>query len=138
MKTITALVGCVIAAGMLISACTAFADFSHDDYGSPKLAVAERCENPGTKERINQPPEFSALVAALNAAGSAHHEYEQTALNGVFDDHWSLFYAAFVLGRMGGFTTPSALVSWLTEVTTDGDWSNAAAKHIIDRLSKGR
>ena len=61
-----------------------------------------------TKETMNQQPQFSELAAALKAAGSAHHEYEQTALNGVFDKQWPMFYAAFVLGRLGEFTKPSA------------------------------
>ncbi len=96
--------------------------------------VTERYDKTGANERINQPPEISELVAALNTAGSAHHEYEETALNGVFDEHWPMFYAAFVLGRMGEFTIPGTLTSWLKEVSTDGDWANAAAQHVINRL----
>ena len=88
-----------------------------------------------TEERIVQQPQFSELAAALKAAGSAHHEYEQTVLNGVFDEQWPMFYAAFVLGRIGDFTTPSALTSWLEEVSTDGVWADVAAKHVINRLS---
>jgi hypothetical protein len=33
-------------------------------------------------------PSDSALAEALSAAGSAHHEYEQTALKGVRDEQW--------------------------------------------------
>ena len=51
-----------------------------------------------TKDRMIQQPQFSELAAALKAAGSAHHEYEQSVLNGVFDEQWPMFYAAFVLG----------------------------------------
>ena len=69
-----------------------------------------------TKDRMIQQPQFSELAAALKAAGSAHHEYEQSVLNGVFDEQWPMFYAAFVLGRIGEFTTPSALTYWLEEV----------------------
>ena len=87
-----------------------------------------------TKEGMNQQPQFSELAAALKAAGSAHHEYEQTVLNGVFDEQWPMFYAAFVLGRIGEFTTPSALTYWLEEVPTDGVWADVAAKHVINRL----
>ncbi len=89
-----------------------------------------------TKERMNQQPQLSELVAALKAAGSAHHEYEQTVLNGVFDEQWPMFYAAFVLGRIGEFTTPSALTSWLKEVPTDGVWADMAAQHVINRTSR--
>ena len=87
-----------------------------------------------TKERMNQQPQFSELATALRAAGSAHHEYEQTVLNGVFDEQWSMFYAAFVLGRVGDFATPSALTSWLEEVRTDDVWADVAARHVLDRL----
>ncbi len=86
-------------------------------------------------ERNKLPPQFPELAAALKAAGSAHHEYEQTVLSGVFDEHWPMFYAAFVLGRIGEFTTPSALTSLLQEVPTDGEWSDMAAKHVLDKLS---
>ena len=88
------------------------------------------------KKRTNQQPEYSELAAALKAAGSAHHEYEQTVLNGVFDEQWPMFYAAFVLGRIGEFTTPSALTSWLIEVPADDVWADMAAKHVINSLSK--
>ncbi len=87
-----------------------------------------------TKQRTKQQPQLSELAAALKAAGSAHHEYEQTALNGVFDEQWPMFYAAFVLGRIGEFTTPSALTSWLKEVPADGVWADMAAKNVINRM----
>lgn len=86
--------------------------------------------------RSNQPPQIAELAAALKAAGSAHHEYEQSVLDGVFDEYWAMFYAAFVLGRIGEFTTPSALTSWLKEVPTDGEWSDMAAEHVLDKLSQ--
>ncbi len=89
-----------------------------------------------TKERMNQQPQFSEFAAALKAAGSAHHEYEQTVLNGVFDEQWPMFYAAFVLGRIGEFTTPSALTSWVKEVHTDGGWADMDAQHVINRTSR--
>jgi hypothetical protein len=47
---------------------------------------------------MTNPPFDSDLAAVLSAAGSAHHEYEQTALKGVRDELWAGFYAAFVLG----------------------------------------
>ena len=53
---------------------------------------------------MTNPPFDSDLAAVLSAAGSAHHEYEQTALKGVRDELWAGFYAAFVLGRLGDFT----------------------------------
>ena len=88
-----------------------------------------------TREEMNQRPQVAELAAAMKAAGSEHHEYEQTVLNGVFDEQWPMFYAAFVLGRIGEFTTPSALTSWLEEVPTDGVWADMAARHVINRMS---
>lgn len=88
------------------------------------------------RKATNELPEVTVLSAALKAAGSAHHEYEQTALNGVFDEQWPMFYAAFVLGRVGEFAKPSVLTSWLKESPTDGVWADTAAGHVIKRLSK--
>lgn len=88
------------------------------------------------KMRTSQQPEFAELAAALKAAGSAHHEYEQTVLNGVYDQQWPMFYAAFVLGRVGEFAKPSVLDSWLKESPTDGVWADMAARHIVNSLEK--
>ena len=72
-------------------------------------------------------PSDSAIVEALSAASSAHHEYEQTVLNGVRDELWAGFYAAFVLGG-GNFTAASTLAALLEEVDAASNWSQAAAK----------
>jgi len=48
-------------------------------------------------------PLDSAITEALSAAASAHREYERTALEGMRDEQWAGFYAAFVLGRLGHF-----------------------------------
>ena len=95
------------------------------------MAISDKAD-----KSTNQIPEFSDLAAALKAAGSAHHEYEQTVLNGVFDEHWPMFYAAFVLGRIGEFTKPSTLTSWLMEAPTDGVWAENAATYVLNGLSK--
>lgn len=88
------------------------------------------------KEGRSRPtPDVSELAAALKAAGTAHHEYEQTALNGVFDEQWPMFYAAFVLGKLGDFTRPSQLTEWLRAAPTDGVWADAAANHVSKMLS---
>ena len=79
-------------------------------------------------------PEFSALEQALGAAGRAHHDYETVVLNGVRDELWPGFYAAFVLGRLGPFATASRLSRLLAEVTAPADWPAAAARHVLDRL----
>lgn len=80
------------------------------------------------------PPSDSALAEALSAAGSTHHEYEQTALKGVRDELWAGFYAAFVLGRLGDFTAASTLAALLEEVDAPSNWSEAAAEHVATTL----
>jgi hypothetical protein len=79
-------------------------------------------------------PSDSAIAEALSAAGSAHHEYEQTALKGVRDEQWAGFYAAFVLGRLGDFTAASRLAALLEEVDAPSNWSQAAAQHVATTL----
>jgi hypothetical protein len=80
-------------------------------------------------------PEFSSLEQALTDAGRAHHDYETVILEGVRDELWAGFYAAFVLGRFGPFTTASRLSRLLAEVTAPANWSSVAAKQVIERLA---
>lgn len=75
----------------------------------------------------------SELAAALRAAGAAHHDYESNALKGQPDAHWAGWYAAYVLGRLGDFATPSQLTSWLKSASGD-DWADAAAATVLDHL----
>jgi hypothetical protein len=75
-----------------------------------------------------------ALEQALADAGRAHHDYETVILKGVRDELWPGFYAAFVLGRLGAFTTASRLSRLLEEVTAPANWSAAAAQHVLKRL----
>jgi hypothetical protein len=71
------------------------------------------------------------LAAALGDAAEAHHEFEEHALGGERDEQWAGFYAAFVLGRLGPFTTPSRLAAVLAEVDAPDDWAPAAARHVV-------
>lgn len=80
-------------------------------------------------------PSRSALTDALSAAGSAHHEYERVALDGVRDELWPGFYVAFVLGRLGDFVAPSRMAALLAEVDAEGNWPAAAADHVLGSLS---
>lgn len=73
------------------------------------------------------------LVDALAAAGAAHHEFESVALNGERDELWAGFYAAYVLGRLGHFMSPSALAATLEAVEGES-WAEAAAEAIITAL----
>ena len=77
---------------------------------------------------MTNPAFDSDLAEVLSAAGSAHHEYQQTALKGVRDELWAGFYAAFVLGRLGDFTAASRLAALLEEVDASS-CSEAAAEH---------
>ena len=78
-------------------------------------------------------PSRDTLVAALQAAGSAHHDYETNHLGGQRDEHWAGWYAAYVLGRTGDFTTPTRLTVCLETVAGD-DWAEAAASAVLDSL----
>ena len=64
-----------------------------------------------------------ALEQALRDAGAAHHDYEQVALEGQYDELWPGFYAAFVLGRLGDFAAPSRLSQWLEEAPSGEAWA---------------
>ena len=80
-------------------------------------------------------PSNDELVTALKAAGTAHHDYESNALKGARDEHWHGWYAAYVLGRLGDFATPTNLASWLAEAPASDDWALSAANHVAERLA---
>jgi hypothetical protein len=85
--------------------------------------------------RMNERPSREQLREALDAAGSAHHEYQTNTLGGVRDERWAGWYAAYVLGRLGDFVSPSVLARWLEESPAGDAWSAAAAEYVIGRLS---
>ncbi len=80
-------------------------------------------------------PDQPALERALADAGRAHHDYETVVLNGVRDALWPGFYAAFVLGRLGPFTSASVLARLIEAVSNRPDWSAAAAAHVRASLA---
>lgn len=75
------------------------------------------------------------LTDALVAAGKSHHDYESNYLNGVRDEQWPGVYAAYVLGRLGDFTTPTRLARWLEAAPNDDAWAVGAARYVLDQLS---
>lgn len=77
------------------------------------------------------------MEAALTAAGSAHHEFETRYLSGVRDALWPGFYAAYALGRLGDFASPTEFARGLEEVKNPSGWAAAAATHVIERLTRG-
>ena len=79
-------------------------------------------------------PSLDQLRQALSAAGTAHHDYEQGVLNGQRDELWSGFYAAYVLGKLGNFTTASKLSQWLEAAPSGDDWAAQAATYVLAKL----
>ena len=77
----------------------------------------------------------SDLVQALSDASRAHHEYESNALKGNRDELWSGWYAGYVLGRLGDFTTPTQLAQWLEQIDDDEDWNLSAAQRVVNALT---
>ena len=78
---------------------------------------------------------FTSLQDALSAAGECHHDYELNILRGLRDEQWAGWYAAYVLGRLGNFISPTTLTNWLEETTDDMDWSASAAKYSLRKRS---
>ncbi len=81
-------------------------------------------------------PSRVELAMALGDAGAAHHNYEKVALSGKRDEGWAGFYAAYALGRLGGFVAPSTLSSWLVEAPTGEHWPTSAADYVLGRLTE--
>lgn len=79
-------------------------------------------------------PSKEELRKALSAAGSAHHEFEQNFLKGERDEHWAGWYAAYVLGRLGEFATPTQLTEWLQEAQGEGEWADLAADYVRKKV----
>ena len=81
-------------------------------------------------------PTEQQLKDTLSAAGSAHHDYEANFLSGARDEQWAGFYSAYVLGRLGDFTTPTLLTRSLKAVSGDGDWSQNAAIRVLSTIGE--
>lgn len=79
-------------------------------------------------------PAKSDIETALVAASAFHDEYERVVLEGVVDERWAGFCAAFVLGRLGDFASASRLAKLLEEVQDSEDWAAEAADHIVTKL----
>lgn len=82
-------------------------------------------------------PTQDALADALVEAGSAHHDYESRFLDGVRDEAWPGWYAAYVLGRLGDFAPPTELAEWLRDAPSKGDWAEEAAAYVLAELEEG-
>ncbi len=85
---------------------------------------------------MNPAPRHEDLKEALRAAGKAHHDYESRFLRGVRDPQWPGWYAAYVLGRLGDFTSSTELSYWLESSPGEGDWSERAASYVLHQLGE--
>ena len=81
-------------------------------------------------------PSRSELHDTLVAAAASHHDYQQHVLGGVRDEHWSGFYAAYALGRLGDFTAASELAQLLEQAPAGDDWTTSATAYVLKTLSK--
>ena len=79
-------------------------------------------------------PTHEELTAALVSAGAAHHDYESRFLGGERDERWPGWYAAYVLGRLGDFTTPTTLSSWLESAPSEGEWAPDASSFVLAQI----
>ena len=79
-------------------------------------------------------PSVEKLEKALTEAGSAHHEYEVVTLGGIYDQLWPGFYAAYVLGKLGNFATPSVLSKLLEDAPESDDWAKSTAQYLVGKL----
>ena len=87
------------------------------------------------RESMMSHPSQEDLEKVLAAAGTAHHEFEQNFLGGSRDEQWSAWYAAYVLGRLGDFVSPSVLTRWLESAPAGAEWSANAASFVVRHLS---
>ncbi len=74
---------------------------------------------------------LDTLITTLKAASTAHHDYESNALQGTPDERWAGWYAAYVLGRLGDFTTPTTLTGLLTKAPSSDNWATSTAKYLM-------
>ena len=79
-------------------------------------------------------PTKEELIPVLDDAWKAHSEYQGNYLEGVRDPVWAGWYAGFVIGRLGDFTTPTRLTRLLEDTETFEDWSGRAAAYILESL----
>ena len=74
------------------------------------------------------------MLKILDCTVFYDEHYEANYLDGVADAHWAGWYAAYTLGRLGDFTTPTTLARLLAESPAEADWPAAAARHVTQAL----
>ncbi|MDZ7845168.1 MAG: hypothetical protein U5K99_10260 [Anaerolineales bacterium] len=85
---------------------------------------------------MKKKPTRKQLELALGQAAEAHHQYQIDYLDGVHDQAWAGWYAAYLLGQLGGFTDPAQLTRWLEAVEADENWIVQAAKFILQQINQ--
>ena len=83
------------------------------------------------------------LIEILRQASTAHGDYETNILNGVYDDNWPVWYAAYVVGALGiEVIRPAKLTRLLAlahkahqQEDSKADWPTFYADYIINNLT---
>jgi len=76
-------------------------------------------------------PDKETLSKLLTETWDVHSEFQENYLNGVRDEMWAGWYAGYLLGRLGNFTTPTALTRLLEETEKLDPWADRAAEHLL-------
>ena len=79
-------------------------------------------------------PDKNQLAALLSETWDVHSEFQENYLNGVRDEMWAGWYAGYLLGKLGNFTTPTALTRLLEETEKLDPWADKAAEHLLESL----
>ena len=77
-------------------------------------------------------PDRETLSKLLTETWDIHSEFQENYLNGVRDEMWAGWYAGYLLGRLGNFTTPTVLTRLLEETVSFKPWADKAAEHLLD------
>ena len=80
-------------------------------------------------------PSEKQIKHALIEAAKTHHEFQDNYLAGVRHEQWAFWYAAYMLGKLGEFISPTKLTRLMEEAPDQKQWFSSAAKHISDNIS---
>ena len=83
------------------------------------------------------------LIEILRKASTAHGDYEINILNGIYDNNWPVWYAAYIVGAFGiEVIKPAKLTKLLEEAhkahqkqNPGTDWSTFYADYIINAVA---
>lgn len=82
-------------------------------------------------------PTIEELSKLLAETWNAHSEFQKVYLEGVRDEMWAGWYAAYVLGRLGPIMTPSRLTRLLESVQAEHNvWTDIAAEQVLAALQE--